>query len=237
MNLYKYFLISYCSSSLVCFVTEMMWPSIRVKPISQKQIIENYKIMIPSVGLNLILAYPYLLCFEKYLTYNDSIMNHSLKNYSYSVDSFYLFDLLLWHMYLIYYFICWVLLSDIFFYGVHYLLHTPQMYWLHAKHHSFRYTHGIGAIYSSVFEFIVGNLGTTSLPIYILSIPQDYVKIFIIFASSYTVFISHSGFTIVSNTHLIHHLKYKVNYGLVCSDKYFGTKHLPLEPSSKQFQK
>lgn len=211
MNLYKYFLISYCSSSLVCFATEMMWPSIRVKPIPQKEIIENYKIMIPSVGLNLVLAYPYFLCFEKYLIF-DNI------NFDYS------FGYGLWYIYFLYYFVCWLLLSDVFFYSVHYLLHTPQMYWLHAKHHSFRYTHGIGAIYSSVFEFIVGNLGTTSLPIYILSVPQDYVKIFTILASAYTVIISHSGFTIVSNTHLIHHLKYKVNYGLVCIDRFLGTK-------------
>ena len=232
MNLYNYFLISYCFSSFACFATEMMWPSIRVKPISQKQIIENYKVMVPSVGLNLVLAYPYFLCFEQYLTYNDSIMNHSLNNYRFDF-----FNFLLWNMYLIYYFIFWLLLSDIFFFSVHYILHKPQFYWLHAKHHSFRYTHGIGAIYSSVFEFVVGNLGAISLPIYILSIPQDYVKIIIIFASSYTVIVSHSGFKIVSNNHLIHHLKYKVNFGLLSSDKYFGTKHLPLELSSKQSQK
>ena len=107
------------------------------------------------------------------------------------------------------------------------MLHTPQLYWLHAKHHSFRYTHAVGAIYASVFEFLVGNLSTAGLPIYILCIPQDYAKLIIIFASMYTSAISHSGFRTVSNSHLMHHLKYKVNFGLAFIDRVVGTKGLP----------
>jgi len=225
MGFYMYFLTTYSVCSVSCFLLEIIAPSMRVKEITRHEIVQNYKIMTPTVVANLALAYPYYSAIEKYLTFDNIIVLNCNDDFS---DGYYdgysdVYCCSLWYLYFFYYFFIWLLLTDVSFFAVHYMLHTPQMYWLHAKHHSFRYTHGIGAIYSSVFEFVVGNLGTATLPIYVFSIPQDYVKIIIVLASFYTVVISHSGFKCVNKTHLTHHLKYKVNYGLFLTDKIMGT--------------
>ena len=214
---YTYFLTSFSISSLGCFLYEMIDPSVRVKIIPRSQIIANYQKMLPSVAGNLLIAYPYFVFTEKYLIFDKLIFSW---DYAFV-------NTMLWYLNFLYYFFAWLVLTDVFFYSVHYMLHRPKMYWLHAKHHSFRYTHAVGAIYSSVFEFLVGNLTAGGLPIYILSIPQDYAKIIIVIASVFTSAISHSGFRIVNKGHLTHHLKYKVNFGLAFSDRVVGTKDLP----------
>ena len=214
MGFYYNFSISYIVSSLACFITEMAFPSIRANVISRNKIINNYQIMIPTVAANIAIAYPYFLILENSITFDTIII----------VNTFNILDIIFWNLLFIIYFTLWAVFTDVLFYMVHSLMHTPKWYWLHAKHHSFRYTHGIGAIYSSVFEFIVGNLGVATIPIYFLSIPKNYVSIIISFMSAYTVIISHSGFHYFDK-HLTHHLKYKVNYGLVIMDRLCGTQY------------
>ena len=211
---YNYFITSFSLSSIGCFLYEMIDPSIRVNTINRSQILANYQKMLPTVAGNMLIAYPCFSIMEKNLVFDNLIFS----------SDYVIINVMLWYINFAYYFIAWIVLTDVFFYSVHYMLHTRRLYWLHAKHHSFRYTHGIGAIYSSVFEFLVGNLGTAGLPIYILSIPENYVKLIIIFASMYTSAISHSGFKSVSKGHLTHHLKYKVNFGLAFLDRVIGTK-------------
>jgi len=220
---YWHFLTTYSVCSVCCFILELITPSMRVKEITRHEIVQNYKIMTPNVAANLALAYPYYNVVEKYLTFDNIIVLNCYDD-GYSNGFFDVYCSSLWCLYFFYYFFVWLILTDVSFFAVHYMLHTPQMYWLHKKHHSFQYTHGIGAIYSSVFEFVVGNLGTATLPIYVFSIPKDYVKIIIVLASFYTVVISHSGFKCVNKTHLTHHLKYKANYGLFLTDKIMGTR-------------
>ena len=212
--IYNYFISTFFTSSLFCFLYEMIDPTVRVNLISRDQIVKNYFKMIPHVSLNVLSAYPCISMVEKHITFDPLI---------FSYDSTYV-NTLLWTICFMYYFITWYILTDIAFYSIHYMLHRRRFYWLHARHHSFRYTHGIGAVYSSLFEFIVGNVGTIGLPIYILSIPKDYTNIIIIFATSYTIIVSHSGFKIFNKSHLKHHLKYKVNYGIGILDKIFETK-------------
>ena len=192
----------------------MIDPSIRVNKITRSQIIANYQKMLPTVATNLLIAYPYFSLTKKYLLFDNLVFS----------SNYVIINIVSWYLNFFYYFFTWFFLTDVFFYFVHYMLHTRQLYWLHTKHHSFRYTHSIGAIYSSVFEFVIGNLGTAGLPIYILSIPENYVKIIIIFASTYTSAISHSGFKSVNKDHFTHHLKYKVNYGLMFVDRFMNTK-------------
>jgi len=207
-------------SSIGCFLYEIIDPSIRVNNINRSQILANYQKMLPTVTGNLVIAYPCFSIMEKNLVFDNLVFDNLIFSSDYAFV-----NTMLWYLYFVYYFFAWVVLTDVFFYLVHYMLHTRRLYWLHAKHHSFRYTHAVGAIYSSVFEFLVGNLTAGGLPIYILSIPQDYVKIIIVIASVFTSAISHSGFKSVSKGHLTHHLKYKVNYGLVFLDRVVGTKN------------
>jgi sterol desaturase/sphingolipid hydroxylase (fatty acid hydroxylase superfamily) len=211
---YNYFITSFSLSSLGCFLHEWIDPKVRINDIDRSQILANYQKMLPTVATNLLIAYPCFSISEKHLHFDNLVFS----------SNYVIINFMLWYLNFVYYFFAWIMLTDLLFYSVHRMLHTRQMYWLHAKHHSFRYTHAVGAIYSSVFEFVVGNLATAGLPIYILSIPENYVKMIIIFASVYTSAISHSGFKSVSKGHFTHHLKYKVNYGLAFLDRALGTK-------------
>lgn len=219
MNLYKYFISSYIISSAICFCTEMIMPSIRTKEITRTQILENTKQIIPTVGKNIVISFPYFYVFENYLVYDV--------NTHYKITG--ITDIFLWWVFFIYYAFIWLLLTDILFYFSHRAFHHPKLYWLHVKHHSFKYTHGIGAIYASIPDFFFTIIIPGTAPIYLFSIPYYYSQLIILLASFYTVLVSHSGFKYF-NSHLLHHLKYKVNYGLFFTDKLFLT-------SSKQTQK
>lgn len=212
MDLYKYFVGSYIASSVSCFCIEMIWPTVRTKQISRHEIVENTKKIIPVVGQNMAVAIPYFLVFEKYLVNNTHTQ--------FEING--ILDFFLWWILFIFYAFYWLILTDILFYSFHRAFHHPKLYWLHAKHHSYRYTHGVGAIYASVPDFVLTILVSGSVPIYILAIPYDYSKIIIVLSSFYTVLVSHSGFKYFES-HLLHHLKYKVNYGLVFTDKLFST--------------
>jgi len=104
------------------------------------------------------------------------------------------------------------------------MFHKKNLYWLHSLHHKYKYTYGIGAIYASVPDFYFANLFPISVPMYIFAIPQYQCKLIIIFTTSYTVIISHGGFKMFTG-HLMHHLKSRVNYGLINMDKILGTKY------------
>lgn len=206
MFIYNLFVITYTFTSLLCFIIEMSMPGVRYYTISENKILINYYDMLPTVIINLLIAYPYFYYIEPYIIYPNL-----------NTDNIY------WYLSLVYYFILWLILSDMFFYTIHRLFHHKKLYWLHSKHHKYRYTHGMGAIYASIPDFIICNLVPLTLPIMIMNIPYDYVKMIVIFSSFTTVFVSHSGF-IWFNTHLFHHLKFTVNYGFMISDKLFGTK-------------
>lgn len=205
MYLYKLFVGTYSITSLVCFVIEMICPSVRHNEIPRQKILRNYDDMIPMVTLNLAIAYPYYYYVEPLIIYPSSIEIG-----------------LWWYLDFMYYFIWWLFLSDVLFYTIHRTFHIKQLYWLHSRHHKYRYTHGLGAIYASVPDFVICNLIAMTLPIYIMEIPYDYVKNIVVFASFVTVFVSHSGFKWF-DTHLLHHLKYTSNYGLLISDRLMGT--------------
>ena len=205
MYIYKLFVGTYVLTSLLCFTLEMIWPDVRHNEMSRKKILINYDDMLPVVTLNLIIAYPYYYIIEPYVIFPNLAVT--------GVFGYVLF---------MYYFIWWLFLSDIFFYIIHRSFHRKELYWLHSRHHKYRYTHGIGAIYASIPDFVICNLMALTLPIYIMGIPYDYVQNIVVFGSFVTVFISHSGFKWF-DTHLLHHLKYTVNYGLLVSDIILGT--------------
>lgn len=199
VELYFDFFLTYTLTSLFCFIIEYFHPNIRSKVITKTQIIQNYKIIIPTVFFNLLAIFPFINLFEYYhgfLAYN---------NYSFIIN-----------------FLLWLTFTDILFYTIHRLFHTKKLYFLHSKHHSFKYTHGLGAIYASFPDFLLANIIPLSFPLYFFSIPYNYCKYITIFSSFTTVFISHSGFKLFTS-HLIHHIKSKVNYGLFFTDTLLNT--------------
>lgn len=213
LRLYSIFFWTYLKTSFLCLLMEMIYPTMRVNTISRKQILANYYNMAQSIGLNLVVGVPYFGILGKYLNYPPFMQ----------YQQFYFMDAFLNFIWFLNYFVAWVLITDVFFYSIHRMFHNPRLYWLHAKHHEYRYTHGAGAIYASIPDFVLANLVPASIPIYILGIPQNYTRIIIAFISFYTVFISHSGFNF-RKSHLLHHIKFKVNFGLVFMDRLCKTK-------------
>ena len=197
---YMYFLLSYSISSIICFFIDIYIPHTRVKMVTSEKVKHDYIIMLPTVLTNLILAQPYFYYFYKY-----GIISDNYNNYYFIINLF-----------------LWLITTDVIFYSVHKLFHHKYLYFLHEKHHQFNYTYGIGAIYASIPDFYFANLFPVSAPYWIYSIPPDHCRIITILAVMYTVIISHGGYNI-SKGHLIHHLKYKYNYGLLLSDKILNT--------------
>lgn len=204
MRLYPYFLITFLGSTLICFTAEMYDPTIRFKAISRIDILSHYIDMLPMVILNLFVAY-------FYFGYVESLVDQTNANALTLVG-----DMALW-----------IISTDILFYTVHRAFHHPKLYWLHARHHKYNHTHGMGAIYASVPDFLCANMIPSTLPILAFSIPYSHTCIIITLATGYTVIVSHSGFK-PFEAHLLHHLQYKTNYGLLLTDKYLGTKALSL---------
>ena len=103
------------------------------------------------------------------------------------------------------------------FFTIHKALHRKELYYLHKKHHEYVYTYGIGSIYSSCFEFIVGNLFSLSYPIILLKIPRPHAYIITAMTTFFTVIVSHGGY-FKNNKHLQHHITRSKNFGLGLSD-------------------
>ena len=109
------------------------------------------------------------------------------------------------------------LLTEIWFYHVHLLIHHPHLYpKIHKLHHHFSKPYSLVAMYCTPYEAIFLNLFATSLgPImFQISTPIIYLWYFVVALNS---IITHSGAKIpylVSGDHDIHHSVYNKVYGL-----------------------
>jgi sterol desaturase/sphingolipid hydroxylase (fatty acid hydroxylase superfamily) len=206
--------ISYLFASSVTFYIDFFYPQIRVDHRKEQSIgscqgkaVQEYSKILPTAVFNLIITYPLFYLYESYLSWREQ------KN----ENPFY------------YNFICWLLLTDIFFYTVHRILHHPKLFCYHRLHHSYRYTYGPGAIYSSSVEFIFSNLLPNLLSFQILSLSRDETIIIIVFQTFYTVIVSHGGY-LFNQEHLQHHLTFQEPYGLFISDYFVDIlKRMPTE--------
>ena len=159
--------------------------------------------MLPTVSLNLLLAYPVFRGSEIYIRDKEPSEMSSIIC-----------------------FLLWLLMADLTFYGIHYAFHHPKLYEkYHSVHHQFKYTYGMGAIYAHPYDFLLGNIFPTFSPLLIFTPTDGVVYFIIIFATSFTVIISHGGFKIFDDSHLKHHLMFRKNYGLFISDKIMGTAY------------
>lgn len=195
------FINTYIFSSFFCFIADYYFPKTRIYPLHKQKIIKNYKQILPCVLINLCISYP---IFDIANIYYNTIETNKLN----PIINIFL----------------WLCISDLIFYNVHRLLHTKQLYFIHSIHHEYRYTHGIGAIYAHPIEFVLNNIVALVLPIYFIGIPLYQGYLIMVFSTFYTVVISHGGF-IKDQDHLIHHQKYKYNYGLFIMDNIFRTNY------------
>lgn len=82
---------------------------------------------------------------------------------------------------LIWQFMFFLLMEDLFFYLGHSTLHRPQFYWIHKRHHEFKTTVTIAAEYAHPLEHIFGNSFPTFIGYKILShiVPVHCIAIWV----------------------------------------------------------
>lgn len=191
------FFFTFTTSSILCYYIDINHPKLRVKPESNEVVKKEYLHMLPQVSINLFIGTTILYILD--LNYN-TVTNH----YHFFTNFF-----------------LWFILSDFMFFFIHKTLHRKELYYLHKKHHEYIYTYGIGSIYSSCFEFIVGNIFPLSYPIIILRIPIVHGYIISIMATLFTVIVSHGGY-FKSSKHLQHHITRSKYFGLGISDRIYS---------------
>ncbi len=202
------FTISYTISSLLCYVIDVAFPEFRVNKLTSEQINKEYKKMLPLCVLNTGIGYSSLCLIENKLIDND-----------YENNNLFIVNFMLW-----------LVVTDFLFYFLHKLFHLKTLYRFHAIHHEYSYTFGMGAIYAHPLDFLATNIFPVSFPIVIFNIPSNHGNLISLFATIYTVVISHGSFKLVSGRgHLIHHVKRKYNYGLFLFDRLLKTNNSNLK--------
>lgn len=207
MNQGFVFLSCYFTSSLFCYLIDVLKPEFRIKKEPLSVVNREYYNMLPIASLNSFIGTGVLNVIDNHLSKKENLNDH------YFVTNF----------------ILWLIVTDFWFYFLHRLFHTKQLYRFHKVHHDYSYTFGMGAIYAHPIDFIVTNLFPVSFPIFWFNIPYYHTTIITIFSTCYTIIISHGGFKInAGKGHLIHHVKRRYNYGLLIFDRLLGTQHSSL---------
>ena len=118
------------------------------------------------------------------------------------------------------------ILTEIFFYTIHRMLHIPYFYKrYHKQHHQIIAPIGLSAAYMSLVDFYVGNILPIFLPLIILNAHIITIRIWITMITINTVVFAHSGFGI-ADFHDKHHSSFNKNYGTsFFMDKIFRTNH------------
>ena len=138
---------------------------------------------------------------------------------------------IIWHHFLYYY-----IISDIYFYTSHRLLHTKWLYAsIHKKHHYFTAPIALSTLYCHRFEMIFSNIITSILPGILLGSNLYMIQLWTLIGiinstivhSGYTLGQSSKWFLINSIIHDQHHQYFNVNYGLSgLTDIIFGTNKI-----------
>ena len=117
-----------------------------------------------------------------------------------------------------------LILTEIFFYSIHRLLHLPYIYaYFHKEHHKIIAPIGFAAVYMTVTDFLVGNVLPVYLPLYLINAHSITIKIWMVLTTINTVVFSHSGYYL-SRFHDAHHSLFNKNYGTnLFMDWIFGT--------------
>lgn len=107
------------------------------------------------------------------------------------------------------------ILSDIWLYYCHTLLHRPEFYSYHKLHHNYVVPHPIAGLVVHPIEFIFSNYMAMMIPLLIIS-HQELMPLETAFVA-FDILMSHIGYSEYpsSKYHLRHHLKNNCNYGFM----------------------
>ena len=208
LELYLTFLLTLLLSSCYCAVIDLMYNNKKIndKIITQKELLYQYKKILPIVSINCFIIIPIFLYTSTYIY-----------EIEYSYNKFNILSTLASLF-------VGIFMIDFFFYIGHFIMHNKYLYkWSHKIHHEFAYPVGLEALYLHWFDLIFGNIIPLYLPILILNNHIYTLLLWTIFTISSTVLIAHSSFN--DKFHLNHHIYRNVNYGHgTYMDKLFKTE-------------
>ena len=123
------------------------------------------------------------------------------------------------------------LITEIWFYHVHLMVHHPQLYKLfHKQHHEFSKPYALTAMYCSGYEAVICNLFSVGIGPIMLGFDVPYLYFwFGLVALNSTI--THSGYKLgwlIDGSHDIHHKNFNCNYGTITLfDRIYGTYKNP----------
>ncbi len=106
------------------------------------------------------------------------------------------------------------ILSEVFFYVSHRLLHTNMLYkFVHKLHHEITSPISISALYMSFYDLYMGNILPLYLPFVIMGSTPTLVLYWIVGSTISAVVGGHGGIMLLDTSHDDHHRLFKMNYG------------------------
>ncbi|AYV84021.1 MAG: hypothetical protein Hyperionvirus15_59 [Hyperionvirus sp.] len=119
-------------------------------------------------------------------------------------------------------------LTDVFVYGAHRMIHWPPLYgWSHKVHHELKVPIAFGALYNHWFDYIFCTFFPIILPAIIVSAHPITILMWIVMTLTNAIIVSHGSYAIRDRLHFYHHQKFNCNYGTgLFMDKIFGTEYL-----------
>ena len=122
------------------------------------------------------------------------------------------------------------LITEVWFYHFHLLLHHNQIYArLHKRHHKFQYPYALTALYCTGYECLLVNVISVGLGCVVFQIPEPYIYIWF-FLAAVNSLLSHSGLRfpyLIDGSHDLHHEHFNYNYGLSpYLDMLYGTVYI-----------
>jgi len=115
-----------------------------------------------------------------------------------------------------------VVFGEVWFYTMHYLIHSKYLYHYHKTHHENTEVIGVFALYSHPIDAIITNLGSILLLHYFIRFSIFHIYLIGTIATINTILMSHTNMK--SGFHQEHHRRFTCNYGMnYFMDKLFGT--------------
>lgn len=119
-------------------------------------------------------------------------------------------------------FLSHILAYDVWFYGTHLLLHRPELYWIHKKHHENAEPIFTDTYHDHFLETPIQASGFL-IPFFFAFDPIETGLALIFINARGMLMHDRRGSFLTGDHHLIHHRKSNCNYGQYWLDYIFGT--------------
>lgn len=115
-----------------------------------------------------------------------------------------------------------IVFGEVWFYTIHYIIHSKYLYKYHKTHHENNEVIGIFALYAHPLDAIITNFGSIFLLHYFIRFSVFHIYLIGTVATVNTIVSSHTGRT--CGFHQNHHRMFRCNYGMnYFMDRLFGT--------------